>query len=432
MCKKFMFFMNRGAKMDKFTNKNTESEIKNNENALQETIDNFKEKEKQKHEKKYEIQNFINKLIDKTPNIYIPLLSVTICFICGTLGGILAVKMFPSDFQNNQSNSQPANNEINEEIENNSSAQNSSQFSVTLIAERNIKSIVEITSEMPSSNKYSSNKALNQYSSSGSGSGIIVSGDGYIITNNHVISGANKINVTVEGKNFDAQFIGSDSEFDIALIKIDAAGLQPVTFGDSANIRLAESVVAIGGPFEKASGSVAKGIISSLERTLTINNETLTLLQIDAPVNSASSGGGLFNLRGELIGMIISKSKSVSDTIGFAIPVNNLKKPLNDLKEFGYIRGKADIGMQTSDVSGTKSNTGGAVITEIFENSNAQAAGFQVGDCIISIDSKDVTNTSSLGKIIKGYVAGDIVSVGIIRKEEKLNLNLQFSEKNSS
>lgn len=380
---------------------------------------------KDKEKKQFGIKNKLDK---KIYYAFLSVLALLICIIGGILGGFLSTKFFFLGTKRDDSSFQSSGEESLENSESNSSQINS-EFLISDIAEKNIKSVVAVN--IDSDNATSSST---QYSSSVSGSGVIISEDGYIIINNHLISVSNKINVTVDGKSFDAKIIGSDSTFDIALIKIEKTGLQPAILGDSDSIRLAEDILAIGSPFNRGCGSITKGIVSALDRSITIDKEIIKLIQIDASIASGSSGGGLFNGKGELMGILISKSKSVStEGMGFAIPINDLKKSINNLKEYGIILGKADMEMKTIDSGEYASEynyNSGVVITEISENSNAKNAGFEVGDCIVSIDSKEVLNTISLNKILKDYSAGDIVSVEIRRKEENLILNLQLAEKN--
>lgn len=352
----------------------------------------------------------------------------------GFLGGLIAVNVSNKNWTQKTSISQienSADETNNDVVYESQTGEASTYLSITSIAERNIKSVAEINTETAKTDK-----SLKQFTSAGAGSGIVISADGYIMTNNHVISSANKISATVNGESFEASIVGADTELDIALLKIEKYDLQPVIFGDSSNIKIGENVVAIGNPLGQLGGTVTKGIISALNRDITINNETMNLLQTDTALNPGNSGGGLFNLRGELIGMVVAKSKSASaEGIGFAIPVNNLKKPLNDLKEFGYIRGKIDIEMGITDASMLKSSnlyknyTKGVFITKIPDESNAKSAGLQSGDCIVSIDSQDINNITSLNRTLRNYSAGDTVSVGIMRKDETLTLTLQLAEK---
>lgn len=403
---------------------NNQKNNKETTSILQQKIDEFKKKRENSNLKHFDI-NY---------NLWGVCSLLVAASALGFAGGIIAVKTIGANTQNTVLSDKKM---ISEDISDNSQSPSPNSetlltySSVTAIADRNIKSIAEINTETAKSDK-----SMKQYTSSGAGSGIIVSSDGYILTNNHVISGANKINATVNGESLNAELVGVDSELDIALIKVNKNDLQPVTFGDSSNIKIGENVVAIGNPLGQLGGTVTKGIISALNRDITINNETMSLLQTDAAVNPGNSGGGLFNLQGELIGMVTAKSKSASaEGIGFAIPVNNLKKPLNDLKEFGYIRGRVNIEMGITDASMLKSSSlyknysKGVFITNVPEDSNAKAAGFQSGDCIISINSDEITNITSLNKILRNYSAGDIASIGVLRKEENLTLNLQFAEK---
>ena len=401
------------------------SNTSNNKSSdlLQQKINEFNKKNNEKNTK-----NFSFNIYNICTTAALLVAASALGFVGGTIASKIPNSQTPAVSSNEKFNSQDSYENTDGQSSAGTYVLNSS---ITAIAQRSIKSIAEINTETAKTDK-----SLKQYTSSGAGSGIVVSSDGYILTNNHVISGATRISATVDGEHFDATLVGSDSEMDIALIKVDKSGLQPVVFGDSSNIKIGENVVVIGNPLGQLGGTVTEGIISALNRDITINNETLSLIQTDAAVNPGNSGGGLFDLRGELIGMVTAKSKSATyEGIGFAIPVNNLKKPLSDLREFGYVRGRAGIDMGITDASMMKSSslyknyTKGVFITNVPDDSNAKAAGLQVGDCIVSIDSTEVSDITSLNKLIKNYSAGDTVSVNILRKEESLSLNLQLTEK---
>ena len=393
---------------------------KGEENALQKELNNFKEKKSKKNKKrKFGFGNIYN-----NPGIYISCLLLS-SIVGGFGGGLIVQEFFRLHFKNNNS----AN--IDAEAATDFGLQPTPQFSISSIAERNIKSIAQVTIE--SAVGTNSNK---NYASSVGGSGIVVSEDGYILTNNQVVSGSGEIHINIGGEVYNAEIIGSDSELDIALLKIDKTGLIPVIFGNSDTLKLGETIIVLGNPLGNIGGSVTKGIISALSREITINSKTLNLIQVDRPINPSSYGGGLFNLQGELIGMTVyKKSSAASEGIGFAIPVDLLKKPLADLKEFGYIRGKIDIEIKISDLSLFKSSdlyknySRGVIVTNVPENSNAQAAGFKKGDCIISVNSVEISDSNSFRNAIKNYTAGDMIAVGIQRGEEYLTLNLQLAEK---
>ena len=222
---------------------------------------------------------------------------------------------------------------------NNATATN---VSITDIANETMDSVVEIKTESVSTHSF-----FQQAIVSGAGSGVILSKDGYIVTNHHVIDGASKITVTTRsGKSFEAKLIGSDSATDLAVLKIEAEDLHPAVLGDSSKLNVGDTAVAIGNPLGSLGGTVTSGIISALDREVTIDNQKMQLLQTNAAINPGNSGGGLFNANGELIGIVNAKSSGDSiEGLGFAIPVNRAKEIINNLIENGYVKGRASLGV---------------------------------------------------------------------------------------
>ena len=208
-------------------------------------------------------------------------------------------------------------------------------------------SVVEIQTESVSTSRF-----MREFVSTGAGSGVIISSDGYIVTNDHVISGAQAIKVRLTGEQeFEATLIGTDSRTDLAVLKIDAEGLQPAIFGHSSDLLVGQTSIAIGNPLGELGGTVTAGIISALDREITIDGETMSLLQTDAAVNPGNSGGGLFNLYGELIGVVNAKSSgSEIEGLGFAIPIDTAKIVIEQLIEYGYVRGRIDTGLALVDI----------------------------------------------------------------------------------
>ncbi|MDF9823876.1 S1-C subfamily serine protease [Breznakia sp. PF5-3] len=202
-------------------------------------------------------------------------------------------------------------------VKTNSNSKNTTD--VTKIAEKSSKSVVEIKTETMSRDRFFGN-----YVSEGAGSGVIISENGYIVTNYHVLSGASSVTVTLhDGKEYEAEYIGGDSENDIAVLKIKANDLTPATIGNSDNLVVGEEVLAIGNPLGELGGTVTDGIISSTSREISVDGVTMELLQTSAAINPGNSGGGLFNMQGELIGIVNAKSSgSDIEGLGFAIPSN--------------------------------------------------------------------------------------------------------------
>lgn len=303
------------------------------------------------------------------------------------------------------------------------------------ITEEVANSVVEITTEVVQTSDF-----YGQYITQGAGSGVIISDDGTIITNNHVIEGAKNITVTLRsGETYDAELIGADEDIDIALIKIDAKDkdLTVAVLGDSSTIEVGDKSVIIGNPLGTLGGSVTEGIVSALDRTIVVGDQTMTLMQTDAAINAGNSGGGMFNGQGELIGIVVAKNYSGEvDNIGFVIPINNAVDILGDLKQYGYVRGKADTGMTFIDLSNQMytwyyygTTEPGCYISSVTRGSNAAQAGFQEGDRIISIDGDKVSSTSDAEELLDGKSVGDKVEFEVERGGRTGTLTLTLEEK---
>ncbi len=287
------------------------------------------------------------------------------------------------------------------------------------IVKKTANSVVEIATEGIKTGTFA-----RQYVTKGAGSGVIISEDGYIVTNHHVIDGANKITVTLRDgtTTYDAKMIGSDEDNDIALLKIEATGLSPATFGNSSNLVVGDYVVAIGNPLGTLGGTVTDGIISALAREVTIENKNLTLLQTNAQISPGNSGGGLFNAKGELIGIVNAKDSATEvEGIAFAIPVNKVVDIIRDLKDYGYVTGKIDTGMRFVDISSYDTafyynvNALGVYVLSVDQGSKAQAAGFLPGDMITEVNGASVTSEAEIDKALEGKKVGDTVTFTILR-----------------
>ena len=292
--------------------------------------------------------------------------------------------------------------------------------------------VVEITTEVVQTSSF-----YGQYVSQGAGSGVIISEDGYIITNNHVIDGASSITVTLRsGESYEAELKGSDADVDIALIKIDATGLTTAVFGDSDTVEVGDKSVVIGNPLGTLGGSVTEGIVSALDRSIVIDGKTMHLMQTDAAINPGNSGGGVFNGQGELIGIVVAKSgASEIDNIGFVIPINNVLNILGDIKQYGYVRGKADTGMSFVDITNQmyawyyfNSSETGVFISSVDRGSNAAEAGFQAGDRVISVDGKKVSSASDITSVIAEHSSGDTITFELERNGRTGSIDLKLEE----
>ena len=291
-------------------------------------------------------------------------------------------------------------------------------------------------------NPYGGRGGQQEYTQTAAGSGIVISEDGYILTNNHVISGADKITVYVmpeDGKSeettYDATLVASSESNDIAVLKIDAEGLTPAVFGDSDQLEIGELAVAIGNPMGSVHGSVTAGIISATERELTIDDVTISAIQTDAAINPGNSGGGLFDSYGNLIGIVYAKSSSVSiEGIGYAIPVNDVKELIDQMinepeKLEAQTKGsQIMLGITIVDITEAMSKQYsmpvGVYVREVSEMSDAERAGLTKGDIIVAFDGKTVTCADDLNAIKAEQTPGDTVEMTIDRNGKEMTIEI--------
>ena len=275
---------------------------------------------------------------------------------------------------------------------------------------------------------------------SGAGSGVIISSDGYILTCAHVVDGASTITVTIGDKDYTATLVGEDTTSDIAVIKIDADGLTPATVGNSDSLKVGQSVMAVGNPLGELGGTVTGGMISALNRSVTIQGSssvnTMSLIQMDASVSPGNSGGGLFNMNGELVGIVNAKSSSSdAEGLGFAIPVNDAVKVAQELLENGYVTGRPYLGISYYAVTDAQTaaqlgvNAYGVYIVEVVKGGPADKAGLQAGDRIVSVDGSEVATQSDLGTLMQNHKAGDAIEITVARGGQMQTVNVTLGEK---
>ncbi len=274
------------------------------------------------------------------------------------------------------------------------------------------------------------------YESEGSGSGIIISADGYIVTNNHVIEGAKSIKVTLNNsKEFDARIIGADAKTDLAVLKIDATDLPTAVIGDSDALEAGERCVAIGNPLgQDLAGSLTQGIISALNRTLTVENVDYKLIQTDAAINPGNSGGALVNAYGEVIGINTVKiGSSEIEGLGFAIPSNNAKPVIEDLINHGYVKGRPQIGVTLIHVTEQEARyynipAAGLFVSDVSAGSGAAAAGVQKGDVILKCNGEEVTSSEEINEIRDKFKAGDSITLTVNRDGSIMDITVTLTE----
>jgi len=271
-----------------------------------------------------------------------------------------------------------------------------------------------------------------------SGSGFIITEDGYIVTNYHVISGGTTVEVTLnDGTTYPAQIIGGEEDYDIAVIKVDPgeSKLQPVVIGESANLLVGEDVIAIGNPLGELTFSMSEGIVSCLNREINVDGTPFNMIQITSAVNSGNSGGPLFNVYGEVVGIVSAKySTSSSGTtvegLGFAIPMDDVRDMIVDIMENGRVTTRPYMGIYVADAS-RYPQTGvayGGYLTEVVEGGPADLAGLQVGDVITMIGTTTITSRSDVTSAVgsKTYSAGDTTTVTYVRDGKIYTTELTF------
>ncbi len=304
-----------------------------------------------------------------------------------------------------------------------------SSGSETEVIQKSMETVVSI--DIMSQSSYGSSTPTS------SGSGVIISEDGYIATCEHVVNGAQKIYVYLnDGASYEAELVSSDSVSDLAVIKIDASGLSFAKFADSSSLSIGEKVFAIGNMLGQLSNSCTCGCISGIDRSVSIDGNRMVLLQTDAAVNNGNSGGGLFRLSdGALVGIVNAKSSASNvDNLGFAIPSSDAAKVISELIELGFVTGRPYLGIATRDVS-----LGGyglysyyytyPRVTEVDENSPAAEAGIKVGDVILDIEGVSVNGGNSLASILYTHSIGDTITVTVLRGNSNIELQVTLAER---
>ncbi len=317
---------------------------------------------------------------------------------------------------------------------------NQNEMSVSDVVAAVENSVVAITVEIENTATYMYQNY--HYTSEAKGSGVIISPDGYIVTNNHVIEGATKVYVTLaNGQNYDAEIIGSDETTDLGLLKIEASGLTAAQFGDSESIRKGDTAIIIGNPLGYLDGSVSSGVISATGRTLNFSDgSTLyNLIQTDAAVNPGNSGGALFDSRGALIGVVCAKTTSTEvEGLGFAIPVSTVRTVVQDLKDYGYVKGRPALGVNAMEVSDAytamynKLPRLGVYVTGFINNAAAEGSELQIGDCIVSINGVEVTTSAEILAAIYPLKVGDTVDVVVYRDNEMVTVKTTLVEQDEN
>ena len=277
-------------------------------------------------------------------------------------------------------------------------------------------------------------------SASASGSGFILTSDGYVVTNNHVVEGATSVTVKLyNGDEYDAEIVGTDEMNDVALLKIDATGLQTVTIGDSDQIEVGEEVIAIGNPLGELTFTMTAGVVSALDREINTDDKPINMLQTDVAINSGNSGGPLFDMNGNVIGITSAKySGSTSsgasiEGISFAIPINDALRVIYDLQQYGHVTGRAYLGVTVKDLDSTTAATyglpTGPMIRTVEEGGCAEKAGLQEGDIIIGFNDAEISSYTDLVAALNKCRAGDTATIKVYRAGAEVEASVTLDER---
>ena len=269
------------------------------------------------------------------------------------------------------------------------------------------------------------------------GSGFVLTKDGYIVTNYHVVKDADTVKVTMyNGDEYDAKYVGGDEDYDIAVIKVEAADLQPVTLGNSDNLNVGDHVLAVGNPLGELTFSMSGGMVSCVNRAINVDGTPFNMIQTDASINPGNSGGPLFNQYGEVVGIVSAKYSSYSsesvEGLGFAIPINDVIAMIQDIMTNGYVTNKPYLGITGGTMTSQMAAqyrydvTEGVFVYSVEEGSAAAQAGLKMGDVILKVDDTEIESMEDLTAVKKQYSAGDTVSLTIYREGQETTVELTW------
>lgn len=293
------------------------------------------------------------------------------------------------------------------------------------IVDQTAPSVVEVFTETKQVSSW-----FQEYVTEGAGSGVVLTEDGYIVTNRHVIDGVGTVKVRLSnGRTYPATVTGKDAKTDLAVLKIDAEGLTAAKLADSSRTRVGDFVIAVGNPLGELGGTVTEGIVSALDREITVDGQTMTLLQTSAAVNPGNSGGGLFNLDGELVGVVSAKSSgSGIEGLAFAIPSGTVGEIAGELMENGYVAGRPQLGVSAARLTGPGQSMyfdqPGVYIVQV-----ARENGLKAGDRILQIDGTAIQSTADISAVLDRHSAGGKVRVELVRSGQQIAVNVTLTEK---
>ena len=302
-----------------------------------------------------------------------------------------------------------------------------------MVYENNAKSVVAVSSTVQT-NYYGQTRQ-----GTSTGSGFIISDDGYVVTNHHVVESATDVTVTLStGDEYTAKVIGSDSLNDVALLKVEATGLPAVKLGSSDKLAIGDMVCAIGNPLGSLTATLTVGYVSGKDRQVTTDNTVISMLQTDAAINPGNSGGPLFNMYGEVVGITSAKYSGTTSSgasiegISFAIPIDDVMSIIDDLQEYGYVTG-AYLGVTVTDTDAAAAKLygmpTGAYVNSVEDGGAADRAGVQPKDIIIGLGDTDISNRTELTRVLRRFKAGDTTTITVIRSGERMTMDITLDEK---
>ncbi len=295
-----------------------------------------------------------------------------------------------------------------------------------------VNSVVSINSTSRSTNVFGQ-----PVERASAGSGFIITADGYVVTNQHVVKGATAVTVTLyNGETYDATVVGGDSDYDVAVLKIDAAGLQAVTLGRSADLNVGDTVLAIGNPLGELTFSMSQGIVSCCDRAINVDGTPFNMIQLDASINPGNSGGPLLNLYGEVVGIVSAKYSTYASTtvegLGFAIPMDDVQTIITDIMENGQVTNKAYLAITAGTMTESMAAqyrigvTKGVFVYSAVEGGAGEKAGLKMGDVITKVNDTEITSMEDLAAAKKGFKAGDTVTLTVYRDGTYITTELTF------
>lgn len=354
---------------------------------------------------------------------------VALALVCALVGGFIGAGVSGATTKVNKTSVQVSDREV-AQVQT-VKVDGKTQMSMSEVYASNVNSVVSINVSA------TTNYFGQTVQTAASGTGFFITEDGYILTNHHVISDASSVKVTLyNGETYDAKVIGSDEDYDIAVLKIDVTGATPVVLGDSSKVAIGESVAAVGNPLGELTFSMSEGIVSCVNRAINVDGTPFNMIQVDCSINPGNSGGPLVNLYGEVVGIVSAKYSSYSSTtvegLGFAIPISDVRSIITDIMENGAVTDKAYMAITAGTMNEQMAAqfnidvTEGVFVYSVVKGGAGEKAGLRLGDVITKMGDKTLTSRQDLSAAMKGYRAGDTVTLTVYRGGQYIEVELTF------